>query len=247
MPTDHAAEILLETRPAEAKGIHQSVVDTIVRRILTNEYPQGEIIPGLETLAEELGTSRTTVREAMRVLSAKGFVDSRRRAGTRVNRRSEWNLLDRDVLGWLLDGTIARDIGESLLVLRRIIEPEAAALAAKAASARQLAAIEDAYHRMRDNLPDDIDACCSADVDFHTALLGASGNIFLEQLAHTIRTALLVTFERSTRLAESHVEALSLHEAIVEHVRRRDAAAARQTMTELLHKTEKDLQIGSSG
>lgn len=247
MPTDHAAEILLETRPAEAKGIHQSVVDTIVRRILTNEYPQGEIIPGLEALAEELGTSRTTVREAMRVLSAKGFVDSRRRAGTRVNPRSEWNLLDRDVLGWLLDGTIARDIGESLLVLRRIIEPEAAALAAKAASARQLAAIEEAYHRMRDNLPDDIDACCSADVDFHTALLGASGNIFLEQLAHTIRTALLVTFERSTRLAESHVEALSLHEAIVEHVRRRDAAAARQTMTELLRKTEKDLQIGSSG
>ncbi|TPW30349.1 FadR/GntR family transcriptional regulator [Pararhizobium mangrovi] len=229
----------------DTKNLHRDVVDIIARRVLTGEYRENETIPGLENLAEQLGTSRTTVREAVRVLSAKGFVDSRRRAGTRVNPRSQWNLLDRDVLAWLLDENIAHDISEDLLVLRRIIEPSAAMLAAQNASARQLAEIEDAFHRMRASLPDDIDGCCQADVDFHMALLAASGNAFLEQLAHTIRSALLVTFELTTRLAQSHSETLWLHEALVENVRKRDATAAGATMTDLLAKAERDLGSGA--
>lgn len=230
---------------AAAKGVHQTVVQTIVRRILTGVYGQGEIIPGIESLATELGASRASLREAMRVLTAKGFIEARRRAGTRVRPRSEWNLLDRDVLGWLLAGTVARDIADSLLVLRRIIEPEAAALAAHHATGQHLAALENAYHRMRANLPHDIDACCRADVDFHVALLSASGNLFIEQLAHTVGTALLVTFELSTRLADSHAEALSLHGQVVEHIRTRDADAARADMIALLGVARKHLHTGA--
>lgn len=227
----------------QPKKLHQSVVDTIVRRILTEEYKEGERIPSLETLAEELGASRTTIREAMRVLAAKGFVESRQRAGTRINPRSQWHLLDREVLKWLLDGNVARGIGESLLVLRRILEPEAAALAAQNASARQLADLEEAYQRMYDSLPDDINGCCNADVEFHKALLTASGNPFIEQLAHTIHTALLVAFELSTRLAETHLETLSLHGALVDHVRAQNPSAARESMQILLDKAENDLNL----
>lgn len=241
------ATLTLDEAPkTAAKGVHQTVVQTIVRRILTGVYGQGETIPGIETLAAELGASRTSLREAMRVLTAKGFVESRRRAGTRVRPRSEWNLLDRDVLGWLLAGTIARDIGDSLLVLRRIIEPEAAALAARHATGQHLAALEHAYHRMRESLPHDIDACCRADVDFHVALLSASGNIFIEQLAHTVGTALLVSFELSTRLADSHAESMSLHGQVVEHIRTRDAEAARADMIALLGVTHKHLHLDAA-
>src|SRR6185437_14972232 len=115
----------------------------------------------------------------------------KRRAGTRVLGRSDWSLMDRDVLQWLFHGDTDVEFAKGLLQLRRIVEPEAAALAAENATAADLAAIESAYLKMKASLPDDLVAWREADVEFHAALLKASGNKFIEQLAHTIRFALL--------------------------------------------------------
>ena len=223
------------------RSVHHAVVETMVGRILSGEYGEGAILPGHDDLAIELGASRTVLREAMRVLSAKGFVDARKRAGTRVRPRSDWSLLDRDVLRWLFAGGAAVDVSDNLLVLRRIIEPEAAALAAQNASGRDIAAMEAAFERMRKSVPDDLDEYVRADVDFHVALLTASANMFLQQLAHAIGTALLVTFQLSTRLADLHAEAISLHGELVEHVRARDAARARTDVIRLLSVAERHL------
>jgi DNA-binding FadR family transcriptional regulator len=80
--------------------IHGSVVDAIGRWILGGTYAPNDLLPREDDLAIELGVSRTSIREAVRVLSAKGLLQARRRVGVRVRDRDDWNLLDPQVLSW---------------------------------------------------------------------------------------------------------------------------------------------------
>jgi DNA-binding FadR family transcriptional regulator len=122
------------TRPR----VHQIVVAALARRILSGEIAEGEILPSMEELSVERGVSRSAMREAVKVLSAKGLVEVRPRIGTRVRPRSSWNLMDPEVLSWC-GGELDARILTSLLQCRMLIEPGAAALAAANASAGQLA------------------------------------------------------------------------------------------------------------
>src|SRR5207245_6372884 len=91
---------------------------------------------------------RTVVREAGKVLAAKGLVESRPKTGTRVRPRDAWNLLDPDVLAWQQDGAVDDALLRKLTEVRRIIEPAAAELAAARADAQDVAALEDAFQQM---------------------------------------------------------------------------------------------------
>ena len=76
-----------QTRPR----VHQTVVADLARRILSGEIPAGHVLPSMQELSAELGVSRSAMREAVKVLSAKGMVEVRPRTGTRVRPRSNWN------------------------------------------------------------------------------------------------------------------------------------------------------------
>src|SRR5437762_13173507 len=77
---------------------HGQVVHELGRRIVGGTCPPGEALPNEEELCRELGVSRTALRESVKVLAAKGLVESRPRIGTRVRASASWNLLDPDVL-----------------------------------------------------------------------------------------------------------------------------------------------------
>ena len=81
-------------------GLHGRVVHDIGARIVTGQIPPGDTLPSEGELAETYGASRSAIREAVKVLAAKGLVEPRRRSGTRVRPRESWNLLDPDILGW---------------------------------------------------------------------------------------------------------------------------------------------------
>ena len=114
-------------------GTTREIVETLGRRIANGFYAVGEVIPKEDQLAASLGVSRTTVRDAIKVLSGKSLVRTARRYGTRVQPVDDWNLLDPDVLAW---HEAAHPRFQAIFVeameLRRMIEPEAAALAAAA-------------------------------------------------------------------------------------------------------------------
>src|SRR5206468_9070116 len=109
------------------QSLHGRIVHAIGRRIVTGNLQPGELLPA----EPELGASRTVVREAVKVLAAKGLVESRPKTRTRVRPRDAWNLLDPDVLAWQQDGADGEGT-DSLLrkmtEVRRIIEPAAAEL-----------------------------------------------------------------------------------------------------------------------
>ena len=208
--------------------IHGSVVEAIGRWILGGTYAPNDLLPREDDLAVELGVSRTSIREAVKVLSAKGLLQARRRVGVRVRDRDDWNLLDPQVLSWHPDVGRDETLITSLIEARRIIEPAAAALAAQRATAADLAHIEQAYLGMERNLRTNLEACCEADLKFHVSVVAASHNVVLKGLTGTIEAALRATFAiTNRRLASAQSRALSAHRAVLECVRMRDADGAR--------------------
>jgi GntR family galactonate operon transcriptional repressor len=235
---------LSEGRPASGGRVHDSVVRTIGAWILDGRYRPGDTLPREEDLTESLGVSRTSLREAVKVLCAKGLLEARPRVGVKVRARDDWRLLDPVVLSWHPD--IRRDshLVSGLIEARRIIEPAAAELAARRATSADLAAIEGAYDAMARSLPADIASCCEADLAFHGAVISASHNFVLKGLIGTIEAALRAAFVVTGELMATQSKALAAHYEVLEKIRFRDANGARAAMLQLLDIAAEDLKLG---
>jgi DNA-binding FadR family transcriptional regulator len=215
-------------------------VRTLGGWILGGAYRPGDTLPREEDLMAQLGVSRTSLREAVKVLCAKGLLEARPRIGVRVKDRARWQLIDPVVLGWHPNLTGDSELILGLIETRRIIEPAAAELAARRGSEQDFRVIEAAYFGMERSIPQDIVACCEFDIAFHRSLVDASRNLVLRNLIGTIEAALRATFIITTSLMESQVKTLSVHKAVLESVRVRDTAGARAAMNRLLDLAEGD-------
>ena len=149
--------------------------------------------PGETDLLERFGVSRPTLREAFRVLAAKGLIVSRRKVGTRVRDKADWNMLDPDILAWHLHAAPTEDFVADLFQLREMVEPSAAALAAGWRDPATLDRINAAYGDMErwSNGNGDL---IGADLRFHQAILEATSNHFIGALGGLIKTALIGSF-----------------------------------------------------
>ncbi len=146
-----------------------------------------------EQLVDELGVSRTVVREALRVLTAKGLVAARPKVGTYVRDRADWRTLDPDMLRWRYETATDFAFLDSLAEVRRIIEPAGAELAARRRTDGDLAIMRDALAQMEQAHADrDSDAATAADLVFHRTLLAAGHNELLEQMEMVIAAGLRV-------------------------------------------------------
>ena len=232
--------------PAEARvtggRVHESVVRAIAGWVLGGRYAPGEALPREDDLVTALGVSRTSVREAVKVLAAKGLLEARPRVGVRVRGREHWRLLDPVVLGWHPDLTRDPELIASLIEARRVIEPAAAELAARRGTEADLAAIEAAYRGMERAIPHDLAGCCEADLAFHRAVVAASRNIVLTSLIGTIEAALRASFLLTTSLMQNQAKTLSVHKAVLECIRTHDTAGARAAVGRLLDVAEDDLR-----
>src|SRR5262249_42971176 len=132
-------------RTFSRRSLHGQVAHDIGRRILGGLVKPGELLPSETELSQQLGVSRTALREAIKVLAGKGLIESRPKTGTRVRPRESWNFLDPDVLTWAFDGNAAEHYIDELYELRRVIEPAAAAFAAERASVADIARMEAAF------------------------------------------------------------------------------------------------------
>src|SRR3989442_812151 len=136
---------MMKGRTYPRQGLHGALVHEIGVRILSGEIEPGEALPTEDELTGDVAASRTVLREAVKVLAAKRLVQSRPKTGTRVRPRSEWNLIDPDVLAWQLEAGPTREFFEDALELRQLIEPAAARLAAHRATDEEIVALEKAF------------------------------------------------------------------------------------------------------
>jgi DNA-binding FadR family transcriptional regulator len=225
-------------------GLHGQIVHDIGRQILSGEIQPGEVLP----LHSGVRASRTVLREAIKVLAAKGLVESRPKTGTRVRPRLSWNLLDPDVLAWQREGAPPAQFLRKLTEVRRIVEPAAAELAGARATARERSVIAEAYRDMESALAGreaDYDAFDLADMRFHLAIMQACHNDLLEQMSGVVFGALLVSFRATSRLPGSARASLPNHRAILDAIRDRDAARAARSMRRLVHTTAREIEAFS--
>ncbi len=230
--------------PLTRPRVHHGVVVALAQRVLSGGLLPGDALPNTAQLSADLRVSKTALREAIKVLGAKGLLEVRPRTGTRVRPRDSWNLLDSEVLSWCgpeLDAALLR----SLLQCRQLIEPGAAILASAHATAAELAAIEAAFLRM--TRAEDLDTLVEADLDFHVAVLRASGNLFLAQWGSATSSVLRAAFRLSTRTATSPLDAFDVHRDVVESIRLRNGPRAGRAMRRLLAVAAKDLRVDDPG
>lgn len=219
-------------KPIAVRNLHKQVVHELGRLIVSGKLKAGENLPREELLAEQMSVSRTALREAIKVLAAKGLIESRQKTGTRVRDPAHWNQLDADVLGWRCASMPTESFVEKLVEMREIVEPAAAAAAARRRSPAQLVALKEAYDAMA--AATDLDSWAEADMRFHERLLHAANNELMSSLFSVIETALETYFRLSAHNASNFNVALPQHLKIYEAVQRKQSLVARQVMLRMV-------------
>ena len=219
-------------KPMAVRSLHNQVIHELGRLIVSGELAPGEGLPREELLAERMNVSRTALREAMKVLSAKGLIESRQKTGTRVRDTIHWNQLDADVLAWRCASMPTEDFVEKLVEMREIIEPAAAAAAARRRTAEQLDHLAAAYEAMAASA--NLDEWTEADLAYHEAMLRATNNELMVSLFSVVETALGTYFVLSARTAANFKYSLPHHKKVLDAIRRRQPEVARQAMTKMV-------------
>ena len=227
-------------RPPRRRGLHRDVVDLLGRRIVSGELPEGGALPTEDDAALQLDVSRNVVREAIRVLAAKGLVEARPRTGTRVQPRSRWDVLDHDVLDWIMAAGPSPSFARDLLEVRAIIETRAAAIAARRRSDADADRIDALLEEMAVSA-DDPDAYVAVDLRFHTAIMSATHNELLTRMSSTLAAALEAAQAVTTTVPDGPRLSIPAHAAVAAAIRASDSDAALRAMQELIQNTAHDL------
>jgi DNA-binding FadR family transcriptional regulator len=222
------------------RSLYGHVMHELGQRIVSGKVKPGDVLPREETLAESLQVSRTALREALKVLSAKGLIESRTGVGARVLEKRHWNQLDADVLAWRCASMPTDDFVDKLVEMREVIEPAAAAAAARRRTAEQLAAIDAAFRAM--DAAQTLDEWTAADLQFHDAVLHATGNELLQSLFSVVETALGTFFTLSARTAANFKYSLPHHQKVLEAIRRKQPEVARKAMHSMIADSQANLQ-----
>jgi DNA-binding FadR family transcriptional regulator len=230
---------------AGSRQANHQVAREIAKKIITGVWQEGLTLPREVELAAQFDVSRTSIRESLSILKAKGLIAARQKAGTHVRERINWNMLDAELLEWTWTQRPTEDFAQRLLEVRRIIEPEASAICAQRGSDVDLARIERAYRGM-EAAGTDRRAFAEPDLRFHHAILTATQNEFLIAFGATVEAALRLSFELSTQNPGAPVKSLPYHRAVLDEIWARNPNGARQAMLRLMDLTEKNINIALS-
>src|SRR5712692_8302865 len=212
-----------QSRIFSRRSLHGRVAHEIGLRIVRGEMVPGEVLPNEADWSALLDVSRTALREAIKVLAAKGLIESRPKTGTRVRPRESWNFLDPDILSWRAAASSGDAYAHELFELRRVIEPAACALAAPRATAQQLRAMDEALRGM-ELAGENGELFAGPDLLFHQTILRMTGNELIASLAALIEAALSLSFQLSNANPAGQSHSVPLHRAIMTAIAARDGA-----------------------
>lgn len=223
------------------KNVHGTTVDLLGAAIVGGRYAAGASIPPEPVLGEELGVSRTVVREAVKSLVAKGLVSTGPKVGTRVLPAEQWNWFDPDVIIWQSQAGLTREFLRDLQELRRVVEPAAVRIAAQRATPEDIAGIEAAFAGMKHAVEEGGDYV-KYDLQFHQGLLRACHNRMIVQMSKALSALLRTSFEISTTRKDGPKNSLPLHRAVLDAVIAREPEQAEQAILVLIDGAREDIE-----
>ncbi|MFQ6172798.1 FadR/GntR family transcriptional regulator [Oryzobacter sp. R7] len=226
---------------------HGEVLDVLGAEIVSGAVPEGSVLR-IDRLDERFGVSRSVVREAVRVLSSMGLVETRRRVGVLVRPRAQWHVFDPRIIRWRLDSPGREEQLLSLGELRQGFEPVAAGLAAGRATREQCARMAAAVMEMQVHAKArDLEAYLEADQDFHATMLEASGNEMLAALAGVVGEVLAGRTHHDLMPSRPNPEAIRLHSEVAQAIGAGDAAAATAAMAAIIDEASAAVREAGSG
>ncbi len=227
-------------QPLTRRSLHDQIVEEVGKRIVEGEYAAEGMLPTEPVLAASLGVSRNALREAVKVLVSKGMVEVRPKTGMRLLPESDWNLLDREVLGWHAHSRGRLSRAFELVEFRLIVEPKAAFLAAKRASVKEIARIRKACSDLEGCVGNQ-NAIPEMDIAFHRSIHLASHNAILNHLGSLTSSLMHIQVLMTTQKTGSFERGLPLHREVAEAIGKRQAAQAENAARRLVQMPYEDL------
>ncbi|TNH43257.1 FadR/GntR family transcriptional regulator [Photorhabdus luminescens] len=225
-----------EQRKASQKNLSYFLAEKIGQQILSGEYKAETILPGEIKLAEQFDVSRTSVREAIKILAAKGMLLPRPRIGTRIMPTIHWNFLDQDLLKWWMNRDNLSQVVEHFHMVRLAIEPQACFLAAQNATQKQkkqLLQIVDEMYLLEEDF--NREKWIEIDYQFHYTIYKSCGNPFLCSFANLFHLVYQNYFEA---IISDKVVKLESHKTIVNSIIQGDSHNALLACQKLLTERE---------
>ncbi len=219
--------------PKQISGnLTQGVLEKLGVAIVRGNYGPNDKFPTESELSEQFGVSRSILREAVKMLTAKSLLSARPRQGTRIEPEDRWNVLDPDVLRWMLDRKFSLELLLEFTEVRVAIEPVAAAMAAVKYTEDTLSPIRDAIEGMKAAQTGDEDPL-EVDIKFHVAVLRASDNRFFTELEGLIETALRISMRLTHQLKPA--ANVADHKKVLDAIEERNPEKAHEAMSVLIH------------
>jgi GntR family transcriptional regulator, galactonate operon transcriptional repressor len=208
--------------------LHTRITRTLALRVLdSDEANEVVVFPKEADLSQQLGVSRTVLRESMKVLVDKGMIEMKPRAGTRSRPRACWRQLDPDILTWQAETHPSPEFLRNLSEVRLAIEPTAAGFAAVRATAGELECLAQCLRR-RGQAGTSVEEVTELDLEFHTAIVAAGHNPLLVELSAVIRGPIRTALAAASRFSSTLELGLEAHRTLLDCLQRRDPLAARR-------------------
>jgi len=205
------------------------VFETLRDNILSGQFTDGERLAPQESLGEQLGVSRTVIREALNKLDLLGLVDIRQGSGTFVRATRAGGVISPTLEILMANKESMQELTETRYYLEQMI----ARLAAKRADGDVIAVLRECVTHMEDCVGTrDTAGYTRYDLAFHVALADASGNTVLAQILEVVRDSMLCFMKDFTQIPGAPRTALRHHAAIVDAVERHDPHKAERYMEE---------------
>ncbi|MBD7911274.1 MULTISPECIES: FadR/GntR family transcriptional regulator [Clostridium] len=212
--------------------VYEQIIDQFKAMIADGTLKKGDKLPSERELVSQLGVSRSAIREALSALQMIGFVESRHGEGNFIKENFEESLIDPFLLIFMLNGSDKEQIFE----LRRVIEVETAALAAKKITDKEIEELKECLNKL--NEVEDEEEKVKYDKRFHYNIAKASKNILILNMLNAV-SSLMDSFISEARgkilmVEENRSILMRQHEEILEGLVKKDSEVASKAMSEHL-------------
>ena len=226
------------TSRTSSDALYQKIVEQIRQWIMQGKLKDGDPLPSERELAQIFQVSRVPVREALKVLEYLGVIQNVRGKGMFVCKVDLMHLFHQ--VGFIIREEDPASILHQLFEARRILEGEAAALAAERRTEEDLFQMERAILALKHDIAAGKETE-QVSLEFHKALIAAAHNEILIDLYRSLMEMLQFSIHRSHASEQRRKISLEEHRAILEQIRERAPSEARKAIQQHLQRADRDL------
>lgn len=227
---------------SKKEKVSQSISNALMEMIENGTYPPGSRLPTENELAQQFGVSRSPIREALSMLKAAGLVHSRQGGGNYVEEFPSGVYLQRIKVE-------SEDVAsiKHLFEIRKVLEPEAASLAALRRTSEELEQMKYFLEKLKSESVEKGKSAMEADIEFHRSIIVASHNPFMIQVLDNLRSTyervLDVTLRPNLKLERKRKAVFSEHENILIAIEKEEPELAKIHSFIHLRNAEKKLSL----